>query len=231
MRLHFGPIPESPDFHPEQTGWRPLREPSAAVFSLLGGGVGLLTGAVAVPLWMLPQGDRNTIGITISTSDGQSAAVSAIAALAWLLGSLVLLVVVHEILHAVCFPGGLASRRTMIGVWPRIGVFYAHYDGPLSRNRMLVVLLMPLLVISGGLWLVEMLFPTGWGNALGAFSIVNAMFAGGDVLATGMIAWQVPANAEVRNQGWKTWWRVPTVDVEEPAAATNVIPTEAAQEA
>jgi hypothetical protein len=120
----------------------------------------------------------------------------------------------------------------MLGAWPAIGVFYAHYEGPQSRNRMLVVLLMPLLVITGGLWLIEMLFPTGWGSVLGAFSIVNALFAGGDVLATGIIAWQVPANAEVRNQGWKTWWRVPTVDVEEPAAtAMNVTPAEAAQEA
>ncbi len=221
MRLHFGPIPENPDFHPEQTGWSPLREPSAAMFSWLGGGVGVLNGAVAVALWMLPAGENRTIGLTISTSDASGAAVSALIALAWLLGSLILLIVVHELLHAVCFPGGLTSPRTMIGVWPTIGVFYAHYDGPQSRNRMLVVLLMPLLVISGGLWLVEMLFPTGWGSALGAFSIVNAMFAGGDVLATGMIAWQVPANAEVRNQGWKTWWRVPTVDVEEPLAATQ----------
>jgi hypothetical protein len=36
-----------------------------------------------------------------------------------------------------------------------------------------------------------------------------------------MIAWQVPVNAEVRNQGWKTWWRVPTVDVEEPLLAAG----------
>jgi hypothetical protein len=183
--------------------------------------VGLVAGAAAAALWTLPAGPSHTIGITISASDGTAAFWSVGLALLVLVTSVTLLVVVHELLHAAVFPGGCLGARTVLGVWPAMGVFYAHHDGPQSRNRMLLVLLMPFLVLTLGLWLVEMVFPTGWGSVLGAFSIVNALFAGGDLLGTGMIAWQVPVNAEVRNQGWKTWWRVPTVDVEEPLLAAG----------
>jgi len=51
MRLHFGPIPESPEFQPEATGWRPLREPSVGVFVWIASAVGLVAGALAVMAW------------------------------------------------------------------------------------------------------------------------------------------------------------------------------------
>jgi hypothetical protein len=99
----------------------------------------------------------------------------------------------------------------MIGLWLVKGLFYAHYDGPLSRNRFVLTLLTPLLVLTLGVWLAELVLHTGWG-LLPAWSVLNAMFAGGDILATGMVVWQIPARAETRNQGWNTWWRLPPGD-------------------
>jgi hypothetical protein len=178
-------------------------------------------------LWMATADQTQQIGLSIRT-DSLSVALLFIAAT--LLGGTLSLIVVHELLHAAVFPGGWLGERTILGVWPRMGVCYAHFDGPLSRNRSLLVYLTPLLVLTLGLWLVNVVLPSGWSGALAAVSVVNAMFAGGDILAAAMIAWQLPANAQLRNQGWKTWWRVPTVDVQEPAGAAESLPAEAVQE-
>ena len=227
MRLHFGPIPESSEFQPQATGWRPLQEPRPGMFVLLASGVGLIAGAIMGALWMTTAHEAKPIGLSITTDSVE-------VALLYLLGTLVggglLLVVVHELLHAAAFPGGWRSERTILGAWPRMGVFYAHYDGPQSRNRALVVFLMPFLVLTLGLWLVDLAFPSGWSGLLAACSVVNAAFAGGDLLAAAMIGWQLPANAQMRNQGWQTWWRVPTIDAGGPAQAAASLPAEAMHE-
>jgi hypothetical protein len=231
MRLHYGPTPESPEFQPEATGWRPLREPSVGALVWLASGVGLVAGALAIVVWTATASNTEVVTVTVKL-DGPWAAVAGLLAISAFLGGVLLLIVVHELLHAAVFPGWWPSPKTILGVWPSMGVFYAHYDGPLSRNRFLLVLMMPFLVLTVGLWLFDLMVPTGWGGVLAAISILNAMFAGGDLLGTAMIAAQVPANAQVRNQGWKTWWRVPTVDVEERVKGTVAasIPIEAVQE-
>jgi hypothetical protein len=207
MRLHFGAVPESPDFHPQEEGWTPLREPSATVFVWIASGVGVVVGLLIAVLWAgtVPGGEILSISF-----QGRFPALPIVIAIAKVLGAIALLIVVHELLHAAIFPGWWLSRQTIIGIWLSKGLFYAHYDGPMSRNRCLLVLVTPFLVLTVGLWLVELVFQTGWGLFPG-WSVLNAMLAGGDILATGMIAWQIPATAEVRNQGWRTWWRVPPV--------------------
>ncbi len=234
MRLHCGPIPESPDFKPEATGWRPLREPSPAVFVWLASAVGLGLGAASVAAWAATASSTRILSISFqSRQPGDMLPVVVLLLMAaGVLASVLLLIVVHELLHAAVFPGWWLGPRTIIGVWPSMGLFYAHYDGPQSRSRFLLVLLMPFLVLTLGLWLVDLLFPSGWGGVLGALSILNALFAGGDLLGAAIIAAQVPVNAELRNQGWKTWWRVPSVDAEEPAKAALAadVAVEAVQE-
>src|SRR6185503_13421690 len=101
MRFHVGPIPETPDFHPAETGWTPLREPSAMVFSLLGGIVGLGLGAAAIALWVLVLGDMSVRG---NFPPGQLPLVTVAIVLGTILGGLALLIIVHELLHAAVFP-------------------------------------------------------------------------------------------------------------------------------
>ncbi len=36
---------------------------------------------------------------------------------------------------------------------------------------------------------------------------LNALLSCGDLLGVGLDLWQIPANAIVRNKGWKTYWR------------------------
>jgi hypothetical protein len=205
MRFHVGPVPESPDFHPAETGWTPLREPSPIVISLAGGVVGLGLGAAAIAIWSFVPG--LSFKFHMSGGPGDSMLLALAVVLGKVLLGVALLIVVHELLHAAVFPGMWFSPRTIIGAWPSRGVFYAGYDGAMSRNRWLLVYAMPSLVLTFGILALEANFRTGWGW-LPAWSILNAFFAGGDALGILLIAWQVPAKAEVRNQGWNTWWRV-----------------------
>lgn len=126
----------------------------------------------------------------------------------WLLLAMaILLIPVHEILHAVCFPGGLQSPQTMIGIWPSRILFYAHYDGIMSRTRFLVTFAMPFLVLS----LLPILIVGLWrwpSLELAALSIVNGAAASGDIIGLVLVGLQVPASARVRNRGWRTYWQV-----------------------
>jgi hypothetical protein len=222
MRFHFGPIPESPDFQPEATGWISLREPSVGLFTWLAGAVGIAAGALVIVVWGLTA--TSGVLVQIKTEPGMAGLMAVAIVLGKVLGMIALLIFVHELVHAAFHPGMGLSSRTVLGAWLSKGLFYAHYDGVTSRNRFLTILVMPFVVLTIGLWLIEVIFRTGWGW-FGAWSILNAMFAGGDLLGIALIACQVPANAQLRNQGWKTWWRAPTIQVdplEEVPAAGSV---------
>jgi hypothetical protein len=121
------------------------------------------------------------------------------------LAVLLCVVVVHELLHAIAHPNNGLSDQTYLGIWPRQVTFYAHYVGAMSRNRLLVVLLLPLLIISIAplLLSVALSIPIPYGAF---FSPANGLLACVDVLGAGLLAVQVPPTAVVRNQGWVTWW-------------------------
>jgi len=86
-------------------------------------------------------------------------------------------------------------------------LFYAHYDGELTRNRFVAILLMPLLVISVLPLVVAAVIGASSGWVVFASSL-NALMACGDILGAGMVLFQVPSAAIVRNQGWRTYWRM-----------------------
>jgi len=44
----------------------------------------------------------------------------------------------------------------------------------------------------------------GWVAFISSF---NALLACGDVLGVALLLFQIPANATVRNQGWRTYWK------------------------
>jgi Putative zincin peptidase len=133
----------------------------------------------------------------------------AVLAVALILLSFPLMIVVHELLHAVAQPRFGSSDATLIGVWPSRLLFYAHYSGPLSRDRFLGVFVLPFLVMSvlplllaaGGALPTVLVFPAAW------CSTWNAFFCCGDLLGGGLILSQVPRTAIVQNSGWRTYWK------------------------
>ena len=121
-------------------------------------------------------------------------------------GSFAGVVVVHEVTHAAVHSMSGRSPRSIVGVGGPATGFYAHYDGELTRNRFVAILLMPLVVIS----LVPLLVAAvgqvsfGW---VAFISICNALCACAGILDAGLVLLQIPASGIVRQQGWRTYWR------------------------
>jgi len=206
MRFCIGSIPEDSDFQPTPPVWHILREPHPGWMQL----VALPFSAVGV---LITQRCWVALAPAALKFEYQApASTHVVAALVGVLGvcvaSFVLLIVVHEGIHALVHPGAGRSPHSMVGAWPRMLLFYAHYLGEMSRTRFIAILLMPFLVLSPGLALLAAAL--SWPSpVLAAFSLLNALSAGGDLFAVSLLLWQVPPRAITRNRGWKTYWREP----------------------
>ena len=197
MKIHIGAIPED-DFEPDDS-WQALREPGPLLMQLFAFPIGIVLLVVFAFLWK----QVATLGpLQIPQR------YTAVFGLATIL-SLPLLIIVHELLHAVAHPGYGLQPATIIGAWPRKMLFYAHYCGALTRNAFLMVFAMPFMVISVlplAIAAIDVV-PPPFATIAAWFSIWNALFTCGDVFGFFLVMWQVPANSIVRNKGWRTYWK------------------------
>lgn len=198
MKLHIGQPPATPNFTPKEDGWTPLKEPGPLLLNLGATPIGLLAG-ILIALGWGPSSSHFEFGPSVFGTLAPLAYVG----IGFGLG-LPGLIIVHEVIHTLCYPSFGFTESTMIAVWPSKLLFLAVTFDALGRNCFLLVFLMPFLVIPSFLWS----FAAAWGSSsvlLMLASTVNAMLAGGDVLGFFLILFQVPHNAIVRNQGWATW--------------------------
>lgn len=195
MRLHIGPPPENADFHPVEDGWTLLKEPRFVVLALMATVIGI---ALAIPtLWAWNHIATNARALTLLPVNSP---------LFFLLGMLVV-VVIHEFVHAIAYPRFGLSKDTLIAFWPSKGTCYASYLGAMSRNRWLLVYVLPLLVLSVLPFLICMVSGVV-ASELKFVSVFNALCCGGDVyFALWLIMRQVPRKSLMRNQGWAQWWK------------------------
>ena len=190
MRFHLGAIPGSPDFVTDAP-WRSLRQPSSIWMEhLLALPIGVVAAVTVAALWFLVTPLRDI-----------TPAMSLPAFLLLFAG----LVVVHELIHALVHPMAGLSPHSILGFWPSVG-FYANYDGEMSRNRLVAILLMPLLTISIVPLLVSAVIQvsSGWVAFICEF---NAFLACADMLLACLLLFQVPATAIVRFKSWRIFWR------------------------
>jgi hypothetical protein len=190
MRFQLGAIPDSPDFVPDAS-WRLLRQASSPwKENLVALPIGVVAAATVAVLWFLATPLRE---ITPRPS------------LPTVLLLIAGLVAVHELIHALVHPGAGLSSRSILGFWAALG-FYAHYDGEMSRNRLVACLLMPLVILSIVPLLVSAVtqVSSGW---VAFVSVFNAFCASVDLLLAGSLLFQVPAAAMVRFKGWRIFWR------------------------
>ena len=190
MRFHLGAIPSSPDFVPDAS-WRSLRQASAPwKENLLALPIGVVAAVTVAALWFLVTPLRDI-----------TPAMSLPAFLLLFAG----LVGVHELIHALVHPMAGLSPHSILGFWASLG-FYAHYDGEMSRTRLVACLLMPLLVLSIVPLLVSAVtqVSSAW---IGFVSAFNAFCASVDLLLAGSLLFQVPAAATVRFKSWRIYWR------------------------
>jgi len=187
MRLHIGEIPDSPDFIPDTT-WTLMREPTPWVMQLFALPVGLGVALVLAVLWMT----LTPLARSPAPSAGQ------------LFAALLATVPAHEALHLAMHP---RTGDSIVGFWPSRLLFYTHYHNQLACRRFLFVLLMPGVLLS----LVPLLACALTATAsafLAAVSVVNAVFASGDLFAAGLVLARVPRDATLRNKGWRVYWKV-----------------------
>lgn len=209
MRIHWGGIPIAPDFQPEADGWKPIHEPSPILMQCIASPLSVV---IAVLLgcifhYVTPRGTGVHLSVNFS-------GLNALILLGGMVAMVGLFIVAHEIIHTLVFPERGRTDKTLIGFWPSRLLFYAHYEGVLSRTRFLAVFAAPLVVLSlCPIPLVALL--DAWGKWpmvkmwLVALSLINGFSSAGDALGMILVASQVPASAMVRNRGWRTYWKLP----------------------
>ena len=210
MKVHFGPPPQDPDFHPRRDGWTRLREPDPIVLQIIATPVAVLNLAILLVAWFgLAWFQPRSVPTFDWTADGNPwPLIVSYFSLSTVMVGIPMLIAAHELAHAVGYPGGVRTNQTLIGIWPAKFLFYASHSGPVSRNRFLLICLLPLLSLTM-LPLIGAALSQHITVGVAAVSIVNGAFSCGDQVIVAMIAWQVPRRAILRNQGWETWWKPP----------------------
>ena len=200
MKLHLGAIPED-DFELDDS-WQAMREPGPLLMQLFAFPIGIALLVLFAFLW------QRVATLGPLQIPHEYLALFGLATFA----SIPLLIIVHELLHAVAHPGYGLRGTTIIGAWPRKMLFYAHYCGVLTRNAFLLVFAMPFIVITVLPLAIAAIgiLPPSYATVAAWFSIWNALFACGDVFGFFLVLSQVPANSIVRNKGWRTYWKAAT---------------------
>ena len=219
MRFHRGPFPESKNFDPVSEGWAALPDVNLDTIHLraLRASLGLFM------LWLLfflvvfpvelftPQMIElfpNVFQIQIPILQIPYWLILAI-----LIAILILFIPTHDLIHALCCPRWGLSADTVVGLWLRKGFLYVHHDGPMSRNRFLLVLFAPYLFLSIlPLVLIAILKFTGWTPelilSLTWISLLGSLLAGGDFVSIGsLLSSKAPSTAFIRNNGQKSYWK------------------------
>jgi hypothetical protein len=189
LKFRIGEMPSSPS--PGPGDYHPVREPDAKTFEVIATSGFAVLIVVASAAWHL--------SVDVQWGDGFAWRIVQIGFVA------AVLVPVHELSHAVCYPNS-PGEDVVIGFSRRLGMFYAGFNGEISRTRSTVVYLFPFLVLSILPFLVALSFDfdSEW---LALFSIINAGFSGADLYSVALVISQVPRGASVRNSGWNTYWR------------------------
>ncbi len=117
------------------------------------------------------------------------------------------LIIVHELLHLVIIPNFHKSNKTFIGFTPFGG--YVHTEEELSKPRFILITITPFIVLSILLPLVLSVFGL-LTTTIKALILLNSMSSSVDILAFVLIVFQVPRNATLRNNGTKTYFKIPS---------------------
>lgn len=194
MRFHIGPIPkpELSDMPPGE--WTPMRHDfGPIVMQLFAWPIGCVAFVIVGWLWL----HETEVMKHLGTHPAALAAALIVASVA--------LIPIHEFMHAITHPDFGMSRKTVVGAWPSHLLFYAHYDGPRSRERLIVCTATPFLIMTIAPLLISLII--GHANVIVAFvSTVNALASGADIFSICILLWQVPRRTNVLNQGWQTYW-------------------------
>jgi hypothetical protein len=202
LKILVNPRPSVLSSQPLPAAWHVIQQPKPA----LGLGISILTGLglpfvpfllLSLESWLLPR---------VATNQTET--------IPWwiLLPVLLVSVVAHEFLHLLWHPGwGLSSQSLML-IWPRRLLAGVYYEGFMPRTRWLVMRLSPLVGLTVLPTLVllvvypyEMSF--FWQQFIILVILVNSLGAGGDLVASVIVAQQVAPGGQVGNWNGRACWR------------------------
>jgi hypothetical protein len=205
MRFHFGAIPEAVGFEPEDEGWLGIREPRPLFMNVLALPVAFLL--VSLTNGLLSLAWEGGPVVILLSSEVESAPPTFLLMVAILFLS----IPAHELAHALTHPHFGSSSKSILGLWLSRGLFYAHYEGEMSRNRFLAILAMPFLILSllpvAIIALIGSSVPITFPRILVIVALVNSVLASGDAVGVALLLSQIPSAAVVRNKGWKSFWK------------------------
>jgi len=194
MRIHIGSPQLSRTFDPSSLGWKPVSGLKSAHYVWLALVIGL-------PCFL-----GSLIVLYHSISDWKKGVLSQPGGRVLLFTCLLLMVPVHELIHALAYRCGLRSPHLILGIWPRRFLIYVLYDAPLPKARVLRMLAAPLVTLTF-LPLGLLLFLQGDLASLTTyFILVHTSACSGDIITWIRFWKQVPPNALIHNQGETTYW-------------------------
>lgn len=120
--------------------------------------------------------------------------------------SSLILIFGHEVVHLLGFPNCGLNSKTLIGIWLQAGSPYVQYTSPMSRNRFLVMLILPVLILS----ILPFFFAynqAGFINQLSWISVLNCIGAGSDLLIFSRIISIVPPKSRVIESEKSLLWK------------------------
>lgn len=120
--------------------------------------------------------------------------------------SLIILIVGHEAIHLLGFPQFGLNSNTLVGIWLEAGSPYVQHTMPMSRNRFLIVLLLPFLFLSV-LPFALAYNDIGPINQLSWISVLNCVGAGSDIFISAQILRTVSSRAKVLESGNSLYWQ------------------------
>lgn len=198
MKLAIGEFPINKDFNPENEGWVKLNEPKNLwLFQLFALPIGI-TLALSIILFsnalasIHKYNEEITFGI--------------IEFIIGICAFFIILIPLHELIHALFAPGSILSDKVGIGVLPKKFLFYVYYQEEIGRNRFVLICLMPFITLSllpvfvmgliGKVYILAVLFAT-----------LNAFSSSGDILGVILVLKQVPQKGIIKNKGLKSYWK------------------------
>lgn len=117
------------------------------------------------------------------------------------------LTLLHEFFHAAFIPNFAKSDKTSWGIRPW-GAFVSTSE-EVSKRRFLIISLAPLIILSIVLPIIFELLGLLI-NLMAYAAFINALGASVDMLMLTLVAFQVPSNARIINNGWETFYKTQT---------------------
>lgn len=117
-----------------------------------------------------------------------------------------LMIVPHELLHAICFP-----KDAEVGVWfaPKSLMAFVYSIVPVSKNRFIFISLLPSIVFGAlplTIWCMLPYSVSSFNNTLYSFACWSLFFGAGDYMNVINTIFQVPKGGMTQLSGFHSYW-------------------------